>query len=119
MKCTTCEKEILGGLDTFGSIKEPLCFDCFITDAIHPKIPNQKALDDLEDLEDKLSEIRSSIDDLEDEAWEIEQEIRILKQGDKKKESLINEKEKLKGWISGTPKIAPNISEPIFAYENI
>jgi len=27
--CTLCEKELSGGLDTFGPLETPLCWDCW------------------------------------------------------------------------------------------
>lgn len=29
MRCTACETELEGGLDTFGSVHEPMCWSCY------------------------------------------------------------------------------------------
>lgn len=88
MKCSVCENDLAGDLDTFGSIQEPLCWICFITDALGvQKTSNHTALRE-QNLKSELSDIEGEIDELQDRAHVITIELKKIY---KKRESDIKD----------------------------
>ena len=43
MKCSICECELTGGLDTFGPTNEPMCWDCFSSGNKEPEKQEPKS----------------------------------------------------------------------------
>jgi hypothetical protein len=76
MKCHTCEKELSGwGLDTFGTVQEPLCWECFITGCTER---NKQLTKRKEDLKQEISDIEDQIDELHGQAHELRRELRTI-----------------------------------------
>ncbi len=73
MKCSVCENDLTGGLDTYGTIQEPLCWDCFSKG--EPDHEYQKLIDEEKELKEELEDIEGKIETLEGEAGEFQFEL--------------------------------------------
>lgn len=96
MTCSACPKKLSGGLDTFGSIRTPLCFDCFLGGDYEEKEADSliHKVEEYKSLEDRYDEVIWGIDDLNRELKDLERKMRDIERLMEKKGSDIDELKK-------------------------
>jgi hypothetical protein len=74
-KCSVCQSELTGGLDTYGGIQEPLCQDCFLSGESTADHAYRVLVKKQEDLKKELGDVEDEIDALHIRAYELRSEL--------------------------------------------
>jgi len=103
VNCVSCNKELSGGLDTFGPHYAQMCKDCYLSGRGEVDLDEESNMQkEIEVLQEELEDLYPQLRDLDYEIGQLEKQLKVLKED---REPLLKRqkeiRDRLEGWGIG------------------